>query len=68
VLESITKIKDRSPSSIFVISFFDAKSEEMVNIFAGATMLEKQKAHNLLVELNPIKENIFNEILNLKYQ
>lgn len=63
VLESIKKIKERYPTSIFVISFFDAKSEELVNIFADATIQEKRKAYNLLIELNPIKEDIFKEIL-----
>jgi len=64
VLESIKTIKKRDPTSIFVISFFDAKSEELVNIFADATIQEKRKAYNLLIELNPIKEDIFKEILN----
>ncbi len=63
VLESIRAIKNRDPTSIFVISFFDAKSEEFVNIFADATIQEKRKAYNLLIELNPIKEDIFKEIL-----
>ena len=64
VLESIKKIKNRYPSSIFVISFFDAKSEELVNIFADATQQQKRQAYNLLIDLNPIKEDIFKEILN----
>lgn len=63
VLESTKKIKNRYPSSIFVISFFDAKAEELVNIFADATQQEKRQAYNLLIELNPIKEDVFKEIL-----
>ncbi len=63
VLESVKKIKARYPTSIFVISFFDAKSEELVNVFADATQQEKRKAYNLLIDLNPIKEDIFKEIL-----
>ncbi len=63
VLESVKKIKARYPTSIFVISLFDAKSEELVNVFADATQQEKRKAYNLLIELNPIKEDIFKDIL-----
>ncbi|MCF6352866.1 MAG: DUF4835 family protein, partial [Cyclobacteriaceae bacterium] len=63
VLESIKTIKNRYPTSIFVIGFFDAKSEELVNVFADATIQEKREAYNLLIELNPIKEDIFKEIL-----
>lgn len=64
VLESIKKVKDRYPSSIFVISFFDAKSEELVNIFADASLQDKRKAYNLLVDLNPTKEDTYKAILN----
>lgn len=63
VLESTKSIKNRYPSSIFVISFFDAKAEELVNIFADGSSQEKRQAYNLLVDLNPIKEDIFKEIL-----
>lgn len=64
VLGGLKEIKNRYPSSIYVISFFDAKSEELVNIFADATQQQKRQAYNLLIELNPIKEDIFKEILN----
>lgn len=63
VLVSIKKIKERYPSSIFVISFFDSKAEELVNIFADATTAEKRQAYNLLLELNPNKQDIFEEII-----
>lgn len=63
VLVSIKKIKERYPSSIFVISFFDSKAEELVNIFADATTPEKRQAYNLLIELNPNKQDIFEEII-----
>lgn len=64
VLESIQKIKSIYPSSIFVISFFDAKSDELVNIFEQAPMDSKRKAYNLLMELNPNKADSYNKILN----
>jgi Domain of unknown function (DUF4835) len=63
VLESILIIKSRYPSSIFVISFFDAKTDELVNIFDQASMQEKRKAYNLLVELNPNKTDIYSKII-----
>ena len=63
VLESILIIKSRYPSSIFVISFFDAKTDELVNIFDQASMQEKRKAYNLLVELNPNKTDVYSKII-----
>ena len=64
VLESIRVIKSRYPASIFVISFFDAKTDELVNIFDQASMQEKRKAYNLLVELNPNKTDVYSKIIN----
>jgi hypothetical protein len=64
VLESIKVIKSRYPGSIFVISFFDAKTDELVNIFDQASMQDKRKAYNLLVELNPNKSDTYSKIIN----
>jgi len=64
VLESIRVIKSRYPASIFVISFFDAKTDELVKIFDQATMQDKRKAYNLLVELNPTKTDTYSKIIN----
>lgn len=63
VLESIRVIKSRYPASIFVISFFDAKTDELVNIFDQASMQDKRKAYNLLVELNPNKTDVYSKII-----
>lgn len=63
VLESILVIKSRYPASIFVISFFDAKTDELVNIFDQASMQDKRKAYNLLVELNPNKTDVYSKII-----
>lgn len=64
VLDGIREIKARYPGSIFVISFFDAKSDELVNIFDQASMQEKRRAFNLLTELNPNKSDQYNKIIN----
>ena len=63
VLESIRVIKTRYPGSIFVISFFDAKTDELVNVFDQGSMQDKRKAYNLLSELNPNKIDLYSKIL-----
>ncbi len=63
VLEAIKPIKERYPGSIFVIAFFDAKTDELINIFDQASMQEKRKAYNLLVELNPNKTDVYSKII-----
>ena len=64
VLQEIETIKSRYPGSIFVISFFDAKSDELVNIFSQGSMQERRKAYNLLLELNPNKADSYGRIIN----
>jgi len=64
VLEDIKVIKSRYPGSIFVISFFDAKSDELVNVFSQGSMQERRKAFNLLTELNPNKSDLYSKIIN----
>jgi hypothetical protein len=64
VLEEIRTIKARYPGSIFVISFFDAKTDELVNIFSQADMQEKRKAYELLADLNPNKADTYQKIMN----
>lgn len=63
VLEEIKTIKARYPGSIFVISFFDAKTDELVNIFSEGAMQEKRKAFELLSNLNPNKADTYRKIL-----
>lgn len=64
VLQEVKKIKSRYPGSIFVISFFDAKTDELVNIFSDGAMQEKRQAFELLSELNPNKSDTYRKILN----
>lgn len=64
VLREINKIKDRYPNSILLISFMDAKSDELVNIFSDGTLQVKREAFDLLTKLDPTKTDKFNKILN----
>ena len=41
----------------------DSKTDELVNIFDQASMQEKRKAYNLLVELNPNKTDLYSKII-----
>lgn len=64
MLESMKSIKSQYPASIFVISFFDAKADELVNIFADGNIADKRTAYNLLLELNPSKGDTYARIMN----
>ena len=62
VLKNIKKMWQINPSSIFIISFFDAKSTELVNIFSEGNLQVRREAHDLLLEIDP-KRNIYQRIL-----
>ncbi len=63
LLETVQALKAYNPSSIVLIAFFDAKNDELINIFTDASLAEKRKAYNLLVELNPNKSDLYGKIL-----
>lgn len=51
-LEQVKKVFKISPNTVMLLVFFDAKSDELVNIFKGADPIEKPKAIELLSEIN----------------
>ncbi len=52
-LKNIQTANNRSPNSILKITFFDAKADELTNIFKKAPPATKNDAYNLLTTLNP---------------
>jgi hypothetical protein len=62
VLKNAKKVWQINPSSIFIVSFFDAKSVEIVNIFSEGNLQVRREAHDLLLEIDP-KRNIYQKIL-----
>jgi hypothetical protein len=51
-LEQVKKVFKISPNTVMLLVFFDAKSDELVNIFKGAEPIEKPKAIEILSEIN----------------
>jgi hypothetical protein len=62
VLRNVKKVWLINPGSIFVVTFFDAKATEMVDIFSEGDLQVRREAHDLLIELDP-KRNIYQKIL-----
>lgn len=51
-LELMQKLFKIAPNTVILIVFFEAKSDELVNIYKSAPQIEKPKAINLLSEIN----------------
>ncbi|HBH22816.1 MAG TPA: DUF4835 domain-containing protein [Cytophagales bacterium] len=63
ILEELKKANDLRPNAELTISFFDAKSDEIVGIFQEGQPALKRQAYNLLVELNPKNTEKYKTIL-----
>ncbi len=50
------------PSAVVVTAFMDAKSDELVNIFSGATSDEKKKVIEILSDISPTRMEYWEQI------
>ncbi len=62
VLKNIQKIWTINPTAIGVISFFDAKATELVNIFSEGNLSVRRQAYDILIAIDP-KRNIYQKII-----
>ncbi|MGQ0829328.1 MAG: type IX secretion system protein PorD [Bacteroidota bacterium] len=62
-IESIRKVHQIKPLSFSTQVFFNAKSDEIINVFSGAFADEKSKVVNLLNEIDPTNSNKYQKIL-----
>jgi Fe-S-cluster formation regulator IscX/YfhJ len=62
-LRDIKKVWNIYPNSILIISFFDTKATELVNIFSEGNLNVRREAYDLLVALDP-KRNIYQKIIS----
>jgi hypothetical protein len=63
VLKNVKKVWTVYPSNIFVISFFDAKATELVNIFSEGSLSVRREAYDILTAIDP-KRNIYQKIIS----
>lgn len=56
-LELVRKVTRAKPATFAVQLFFDAKSQEIINVFSEANQLEKTKIIELLKEVDPANGN-----------
>ncbi|MBY0435322.1 MAG: DUF4835 family protein [Cyclobacteriaceae bacterium] len=63
VLKNIKTVWQIYPNSIFIISFFDSKANELVNIFSEGNLNVRREAYDLLTALDA-KRNIYQKIIS----
>ena len=62
-LLSLEAVHKRQPSSYLLQVFFNAKSDEVVNVFKSATPQQKQKLVPVLIKIDPGNTKKYNKIL-----
>lgn len=62
-LKSIRKAKDINPNAILIISFFDAKSKELANIFSDGQLTVRREAYDLITQMDPSNQTTYAKIL-----
>ncbi len=65
-LENVRKAYREKSSLVAVQQFFDAKADEIVNIFKGAPANEKSRVVDLMKEINPTNTNKYEQILQTR--
>jgi hypothetical protein len=63
VLTSIQQVNQLKPAAVLTNTFFDTKINELINVFLQAPPQDKQKAYNLLVELDPTKTDRYEKLI-----
>jgi len=65
IAEGMPALKEANrarPATYVVNTFLDAKNDEITKIFAGGTPDEKKKVYELLIDLDPTRQSIYDEI------
>ncbi len=65
-LADLNKVHTSSPNSMVMQAFFNAKSDELVSIFASAPPMEKTKAIQILNRIDAGNTNKYRKILSSK--
>jgi hypothetical protein len=64
VLRDVQEIKRQYPNSIFVISFLDAKRDELINIYSEGNLNLRRQAFEILANLDPANRGQYQQMLN----
>jgi hypothetical protein len=62
-LRDVKKARDINPNAILVVSFFDAKSKELANIFSDGSLPVRREAYDIIVSLDPSNRSSYEKII-----
>lgn len=62
-LKNMKKAKDINPNAILIISFFDAKSKELANIFSDGQLPVRREVYDLITMMDPSNQSTYAKII-----
>jgi hypothetical protein len=62
-LKDVKKARDINPNAIIVISFMDAKSKELANIFSEGNIQVRREAYDVITSIDPTNNSSYEKIL-----
>jgi hypothetical protein len=62
VLRTVKKVWTINPTAVLIVTFFDAKSNELTSIFTDASLNAKREAYDILTSLDP-KRTVYQKII-----
>jgi hypothetical protein len=62
-LGEVKKVRDINPNSILVVSFFDAKSKELANIFSSGNIQVRREAYDIITSIDPSNRTSYEKMI-----
>ncbi|UII21429.1 DUF4835 family protein [Fulvivirga ligni] len=63
VLKTLEKTRTNYPNSILIISFLDAKGDELVNMFSEGNIQVRRQAYDILTKIDPSQSTSYEKII-----
>lgn len=62
-LRDVKKVRDVNPTSILVVSFFDAKSKELANIYSTGNIQIRREAYDIITAIDPSNRAAYEKMI-----
>jgi hypothetical protein len=62
-LREVKKVRDVNPTSILVVSFFDAKSKELANLFSTGNIQIRREAYDIITSIDPSNRTAYEKMI-----
>lgn len=62
-LRDVKKVRDINPTSVLVVSFFDAKSKELANIFSSGNIQVRREAYDIITAIDPSNRAAYDKMI-----